>query len=363
MLPRMWARCLAFRQTLSTRNKKVYLETQSRGLSMRVIVTGVAGFIGSSIADRMLAEGNEVIGIDCFVPYYPRVLKEKNLERALSYEKFHFLESDLCDVFACADEDNPKARHNLLDGIDVIYHQAAQAGVRASWGRDFNIYCHNNILGTQKLLEACKGREGLRVVYASSSSVYGETVKFPMQETDLPHPVSPYGVSKLSAEHLMCLYTHNFGVHTSSLRYFTVYGPRQRPDMAFHKLCRSVLCGDEFLLYGSGEQTRDFTFISDIVDANINAGLHGQPGRVYNIGGGTRISMNDVISMIENIAGRKANIKRLGRQDGDVTHTSADVSRAIEDWGYAPKVKLEDGLAQELEFIENVIIPTLASNK
>ncbi len=324
---------------------------------MRALITGVAGFIGSSIAEKLLGQGHEVIGIDCFVPYYSRLLKENNLKQALSFDKFNFIEEDLCDVFACSDESNPKARPDLLDGVEVIYHQAAQAGVRASWGRDFNIYCHNNILGTQKLLEACKGRDDLRVVYASSSSVYGETAKFPMQETDLPKPVSPYGVSKLAAEHLVGLYTHNFGVHTSSLRYFTVYGPRQRPDMAFHKLCRSILTGEEFLLYGSGEQTRDFTFIADIVDANISAGRHGKSGKVYNIGGGTRISMNDVIKMLEDIAGRKANVKRVGRQDGDVTHTGADVSRAEEDWGYAPKVPLREGLAKELEFVEKVVLP------
>lgn len=324
---------------------------------MRVLITGAAGFVGSSIADRLLSEGHEVVGLDCFIPYYPRQYKEKNLENARSFDKFQFVEADLCDVFACADEENALARHELLDGVDVVYHQAAQAGVRASWGRDFNIYCHNNILGTQKLLEACKTREGIRIVYASSSSVYGETLKFPMAETDLPQPVSPYGVSKLSAEHLMCLYTANYGLHTTSLRYFTVYGPRQRPDMAFHKLCRALVTGEEFLMYGSGEQTRDFTFISDIVEANINAGKFGKPGGVYNIGGGSRISMNNVIAMLEGIAGKEVKINRVERHHGDVTHTGADVTRAATDWGYAPKIALEQGLARELEFIENVIVP------
>ena len=316
------------------------------------------GFIGSSLSEELLSRGHEVVGLDCFVPYYARALKEKNLEHARQHSAFRFHEIDICDAFAAGDEDNPlRMADELLDGVDTVFHEAAQAGVRASWGRDFNIYCHNNILGTQKLLEACKGREGIRVVYASSSSVYGETPKFPMQETDLPAPVSPYGVSKLAAEHLMNLYHSNYGLHTVALRYFTVYGPRQRPDMAFHKLCKCVLTGDEFVMYGTGEQTRDFTFIADIVAANIAAGERGRPGGVYNIGGGTRISMNDVIALVERIAGRSARIKRVARHHGDVTHTGADVSRARADLGFAPQVELEQGLARELEFLEKVVLP------
>ena len=324
---------------------------------MRCLITGVGGFVGSSLCDRLLSEGHEVVGIDCFVPYYPRAFKEANLLCAREHPRFRLVEADLCDVFDPEATSGKQSGRALLEGVDVVFHQAAQAGVRASWGTEFRIYCDCNILGTQRLLETCKGREGLRVVYASSSSVYGETGKFPMEETDLPAPVSPYGMSKLAAEHLAVLYHANFGVSTVSLRYFTVYGPRQRPDMAFHRLCAAVLTGREFAVFGNGEQTRDFTFIDDIVQANLDAANHGKPGGVYNIGGGTRISMNDVIRMVEDVIGRKGNIRYVERQHGDVSHTGASVERARRDWGFAPKVALREGLRREAEHIERVILP------
>jgi UDP-glucose 4-epimerase len=316
-------------------------------------VTGAAGFIGSSLCDRLLADGHDVTGIDCFVPYYARELKDSNLAGARDHAAFRFVQQDICDAFDTAGTRGAE----LLEGVDVVFHQAAQAGVRASWGKDFEVYTHNNVLGTQKLLEACRAKQGIKVVYASSSSVYGETERFPMSEHDPTAPVSPYGVSKLAAEHLARLYTHNFGVHTVSLRYFTVYGPRQRPDMAFHRVIKSILRGDEFHLFGSGEQTRDFTFISDIVEANLGAARAGKPGGFYNLGGGTRISMNDVIALIEEVTGRKANVRREARQWGDVTNTGADVSRAQQDFAFAPKVSLREGLAREAEFIEKVVLP------
>lgn len=321
---------------------------------MKAVVTGAAGFIGSSLVDRLLADGWEVIGIDSFVPYYPRLLKERNLSAALANPHFLFLEGDLRDVVVGRHPGVSPAQ--IFEGADVVFHQAAQAGVRASWGRDFNIYCDNNILATQVLLEACRHYSGIRIVYASSSSVYGETCKFPMEETDLPAPVSPYGVSKLAAEHLMNLYHANYGIHTVSLRYFTVYGPRQRPDMAFHKLCRAALTGGEFVLYGSGDQSRDFTFIDDIVEANLAAARSGKAGGVYNLGGGTRISMNDVIALVEELSGRRVSVKRIDRHAGDVTHTGACVARAQRDLGFAPQVNLCTGLARELEFIETVAL-------
>lgn len=319
---------------------------------MRCIVTGAAGFIGSTLSEKLIAQGHEVVGIDCFVPYYPRELKQRNLEALLACTAFQFLEQDICDLF-----DPSSCPDHLLDGAGVVFHQAAQAGVRASWGRDFDIYVHNNILGTQRLLEACKGRHSIRVVYASSSSVYGETCKFPMEEDDLPAPVSPYGVSKLAAEHLARLYHANYSLHTVSLRYFTVYGPRQRPDMAFHRLIAAVLTGEEFVIFGNGNQTRDFTFIQDIVQANIDAAEKGRPGGVYNLGGGTRISMNEVVKLVESIAGRKANIKYIERHHGDVSHTAASVERAKADLGFHPRVSLEEGLRREVEFIDQVILP------
>ncbi len=319
---------------------------------MRCLVTGAAGFIGSTLSERLLNDGHDVMGVDSFVPYYPRVLKDLNLQVSLGHERFQFLEADLNTIF-----DSNETSSEILNGIDIVFHQAAQAGVRASWGADFAIYTHNNILATQKLLEACRKYPDIRVVYASSSSVYGETPKFPMHEEDLPRPVSPYGVSKLAAEHLMRLYFANFGVKTVSLRYFTVYGPRQRPDMAFHRLCASILQGTQYRMFGTGEQTRDFTYVDDIVQANLAAAELGKPGAVYNIGGGSRISMNDVIAKLEAIAGRKGNITYEGRENGDVTHTGADTTAARKELGFTPRVDLNEGLSKELAYIERVVIP------
>lgn len=320
---------------------------------MRCLVTGAAGFIGSTLSEKLLSLGHEVVGVDCFIPYYARELKESNLAAARDHERFTFHEQNVVDALA-SEGDVAVA---LLDGVDVIFHQAAQAGVRKSWGRDFETYTTNNILATQVLLEAARTRPGIKVVYASSSSVYGETAKFPSCEEDLPAPVSPYGVSKLAAEHLMRLYHHNYGLHTVSLRYFTVYGPRQRPDMAFHRLCAAVLRGDEFVVFGNGEQSRDFTFIDDIVQANIDSATLGAPGGVYNLGGGTRISMNDVIKMVGEIAGKTPRIRYIERQMGDVSHTGASTERAQKDLHFQPRVTLREGLAREIEYLDRVVLP------
>ncbi|HQH13084.1 MAG TPA: GDP-mannose 4,6-dehydratase [Candidatus Sumerlaeota bacterium] len=309
------------------------------------LITGVGGFIGSSLAQRLLQNGEDVVGVDCFIDYYPREIKEKNLRPLRDYSTFAFIEKNILEL------DFPK----ILDGIDGIYHQAAQAGVRASWGEDFGIYTKNNILATQKLLEAVK-ESRVRVVYASSSSVYGETKKFPMQEDDLPNPVSPYGVSKLAAEHLCRLYWKNFSVPTVSLRYFTVYGPRQRPDMAFHRFLKAIMKGEEITLYGDGEQTRDFTFIKDAVDANLLAMEKGQAGGVYNIGGGSQVTINHCIESMEIIVGKKANVKRLERQKGDVTHTYADTTRAQKELGFQPSTPLDEGLRLEAKWIQDNIL-------
>lgn len=317
---------------------------------MRYLVTGAAGFIGSALCKRLLADGHEVVGVDCFVPYYPRELKEQNLAEVRAYDKFQLVEQEVSEALS------GESASALLQGVDVVFHQAAQAGVRSSWGKDFQIYSNLNILATQVLLEACKAERDIKVVYASSSSVYGETDRFPMRESDTPAPVSPYGVSKLAAEHLARLYYHNFGLHTVSLRYFTVYGPGQRPDMAFHRIIRSAMTGEEFHLFGDGEQTRDFTYVDDIVQANLDAAARGRAGAVYNLGGGTRISMNEVIRLIENITGQKPRVVREGRQSGDVTNTGADVTRAQQDFGFAPSVNLHQGLSREAEYIERVIL-------
>ena len=304
------------------------------------IVTGVAGFIGSSLAQTLLERGEEVVGIDCFLDYYPREIKEKNLTSLRDFSAFTFIEKNINDLDFI----------KILPGVNGIYHQAAQAGVRSSWGNNFEIYTNNNILATQRILEAVKG-QSIRVVYASSSSIYGETQKIPMQEEDKPCPVSPYGVSKLAGEYLCYLYYKNFGVPTISLRYFTVYGPRQRPDMAFHRFIKAICNSGKIELYGDGEQTRDFTFIRDAVEANILAMEKGTPGMVYNIGGGANVSVNHIITKMEQILDKKAMINRMERQKGDVSHTYADTTRARKELGFVPKTSLDQGLAQEAEWL------------
>lgn len=316
---------------------------------MRCIVTGVAGFVGSSIADRLLADGHEVIGIDCFIDYYPREAKLMNLESARSQNKFTFLEKNVLDA-----EIVP-----VFEGVDFIFHQAAQAGVRASWGESFSIYTDNNILATQRLLELCRSdavRPTLKkVVYASSSSVYGDAETLPTNEDLRPQPVSPYGVSKLAAEHLMVLYAKEFGVPTVSLRYFTVYGPRQRPDMAFHRFIRAGLEGKPISVYGDGEQSRDFTFIDDIVSANLTAAQTSTSSLVFNIGGGSRVTVNQVIEKLNLLLPSPLNVNYLQRALGDVRHTGADTSRAQNELDYQPKVALEEGLRHEVDWLAELL--------
>jgi UDP-glucose 4-epimerase len=243
---------------------------------------------------------------------------------------------------------------SLVGEVDVVYHLAAQAGVRASWGGEFSIYTENNVLATQRLLEASVGTKLKAFVYASSSSVYGDSAQLPMQEEVPLHPVSPYGVSKLAAEMLCHLYFVNHQVPTISLRYFTVYGPRQRPDMAFHKLFRCALRGDEFPMFGDGKQTRDFTFVKDAVAATRAASEKGRPGGVYNIGGGSRVSLLDVIGEAERIVGDKIPLHRESTQKGDMRDTFADTSRARADLDYQPKIELSRGLEAEWEWVRTL---------
>ncbi len=312
---------------------------------MKCLVTGAAGFLGSSISERLISMGAEVIGIDCFIDYYPRALKEKNLAKLWESKQFTFIEKSLLDVNLS----------ELLDGVDYIFHQAAQAGVRASWGKDFEIYTENNIKATQQLLDACKDKPIKRLIYASSSSVYGDVKEFPMRETMFLQPVSPYGVSKLAAEHLCVLYWKNFKVPTISLRYFTVYGPRQRPDMAFNKFIKAILKGDTIHIYGDGKQTRDFTFVADAVQANISAMTNGTPGGVYNIGGGSRISVNDVLAILGKISGIEPKISYEEKQKGDVQDTCADTTLAKNELLYEPQVGIEEGLRQEYEWLKGLM--------
>jgi UDP-glucose 4-epimerase len=322
-------------------------------LSGKVLVTGAAGFVGSHVCERLLADGREVRGVDAFIDYYPRAIKEGNLAAARSHSSYEFVETDL----ATADLEP------LLDGVTAVCHLAAQAGVRASWGKSFETYIDCNVRSSQRLLEAVKDRAVDRFVYASSSSVYGETTDLPMRENGLTCPVSPYGVTKLAAEHLAVLYHRNYGVPTVSLRYFTVYGPRQRPDMAFHRFIRSGLTGEPVTIFGDGSQTRDFTFIADTVDATVKALESGPPGEVLNVGGGSRVTLNDALDAIEACLGGALDRRYVERARGDVTDTLADNSRAREFLGFSPSVGLEEGLRLEKEWIEsNVLTPSADAN-
>mgnify|MGYP005842900753 CR=1 FL=1 len=308
------------------------------------LVTGAAGFIGSHLCERLVREGHRVVGLDCFTDYYARHLKEANLSWLRGQPAFRFLELDLCqaDLAAVLRE----------EGIEVIYHQAAQAGVRTSWGSEFAVYAQNNVLATQRLLEAAREHPVARFIYASSSSVYGDTQDLPMRETSRLQPISPYGVTKLAGEHLCRLYHVNFRVPTLALRYFTVYGPRQRPDMAFHRFIRALLAGEALPVYGDGEQTRDFTYIDDIVTANLQALRAGLSGIALNIGGGSRVTLNQVLQLLGELTGRAVQIDRQAAQHGDVAHTWADTSAAQELLGYAPRHSLEAGLRAEVEWLK-----------
>jgi UDP-glucose 4-epimerase len=312
---------------------------------VKALVTGCAGFIGSTLTDRLLARGAEVVGIDCFTDYYPRALKERNLAGAKQHPAFRFVEQRLQDADL----------RTLVADRTHVFHLAAQAGVRKSWGRDFEVYTSNNIEATQVLLEACAGSGIERLVYASSSSVYGDEAEMPMRETTLPRPVSPYGVSKLAAEQLCYLYFVNYSVPAVSLRYFTVYGPRQRPDMGFNRFFRAVLASDPIPVFGDGEQTRDFTYVGDAVAATIAAAEKGIRGRVYNIGGGSRVTVNHVLELIGKVAGRAPRLRHDPAQKGDMRHTYADTSLARADLGFAPTVGLEEGLAAEFEWLKSTL--------
>ena len=308
---------------------------------MQALVTGAAGFIGSHLSATLLDSGASVTAIDCFTDYYPRPIKEANLARLKGRSGFTFIEAALQDADL----------NGILQGVTHVFHLAGQAGVRKSWGGDFDVYIRDNIQATQRLLEALARMQIQKYVYSSSSSVYGNNVPLPMREDTYLQPLSPYGVTKLAGEHLGNLYFANYGVPTVSLRYFTVYGPRQRPDMAFQRFLTAARDGGSLTLYGDGQQTRDFTFVGDIVAANIAAAAQGRPGGVYNIGGGSRVSMNDVLTLIEKVTGKKVAVHRELEQKGDMRHTYADTSAARRDLDFTPRVTLEDGLDQQYRWL------------
>lgn len=309
---------------------------------MRALVTGCAGFIGSNLTEKLLSMGWEVVGIDCFTKYYPRAIKEHNMRGFIENSNFKFLEFNILDIPI----DWFHEVSYILHDVDYVFHLAAQPGVRASWGHTFQSYTRNNIEATQRLLEAYKDKDLKTFVYSSSSSVYGNAL-LPLSENIPLRPVSPYGVTKLAAENLCYLYWWNYNVPTVSLRYFTVYGRRQRPDMAIHKFFKAIKGGKDITIYGTGEQTRDFTYIDDVVNATILA-TNSKAGEVYNIGGGSRISVNELIDKIEHITGLKANIRYLEQQKGDVHDTLADISKAKKVLGWEPKTRIGGGLKDYL---------------
>ena len=283
-----------------------------------------------------------MVGIDCFADYYERARKEQNLETSKSNARFHFEAADLVDT-----DLGP-----LLEGAGVVYHLAGQPGVRPSWGNQFDRYVRDNVIATQRLLEALKDAPIKRFVFAGSSSVYGDAERFPTKETALPRPVSPYGVTKLAAEHLTHLYTRNFGIPAVSVRYFTVYGPRQRPDMAFSRFMQAMTAGEDIEVFGDGEQTREFTYVSDAVDGTIKASTADVVGEIFNLGGGSRVTVNNVLATLEEISGLRVRTQNLPAAPGDPRHTGASINLARERLGWEPRVSLRDGLAKQWEWFQ-----------
>ncbi|MBH8562376.1 NAD-dependent epimerase/dehydratase family protein [Nostoc sp. CENA67] len=313
---------------------------------IKTIVTGAAGFIGSHLVETLLKQGQEVIGIDEFNDYYDPALKYKNIAHLQNYPGFNLITGDIQFL----------DWHILLKDVDVVFHQAAQAGVRASWGRGFCAYTERNINATQILLEAAKDAKHLkRLVFASTSSVYGDAETLPTHEKICPQPVSPYGITKLAAEQLCGLYYKNFGVPFVALRYFTVYGPKQRPDMAFHKFFKAILQDETIPIYGDGQQTRDFTFVSDAIAANLAAATVPQAvGEIFNIGGGSRVVLAEILDTMAEIIGKPIKKNYIEKAMGDARHTAADVSKAQKILGYQPRVSLRDGLTQEWQWIKSL---------
>jgi UDP-glucuronate 4-epimerase len=303
----------------------------------RYLVTGCAGFLGSHVAEALLHRGHEVLGVDAFTDYYERSVKESNIESAQKESAFSVVEADLAgDAVA-----------PLLPGIDGIFHLAAQPGVRGSWGDTFAVYLRDNILATQRLFEAA-ARSGVRIVLASTSSVYGNAESYPTHEEMLPRPVSPYGVTKLACESLARTYAECFGLEAIVLRYFTVYGPRQRPDMAFARIISALLGETPFHVFGTGEQSRDFTYVADAVEATVAAMEGGYAGRVYNVGGGSETTLRDVIALFERLAGTQLDVRYEPTAVGDVRRTAADTTLIHSELGWHPQTALADGLGQQL---------------
>lgn len=305
---------------------------------MSAVVTGVAGFIGSHLAAALLAQGEDVVGLDCLTDYYDVSLKRSNLEGLLDHPRFRFEHVDLAE-----DDLQP-----FLRDASHIYHLAGQPGVRKSWGAAFGSYVRNNIVATQRLLEAVP-ESGVRLTFASSSSVYGDAERYPTPEDATPQPISPYGVTKLCSEQLVMAYRRSTGLDARCVRYFTVYGPRQRPDMAFSRFISAALAGRPVEVYGDGEQVRDFTFVADAVEATIRAGSIANPGEaIFNVGGGSRVTVRTVLATLAEILGGRIDIHELPAQPGDVRETGADLRRAASTLSWHPTVSLDEGLRAQV---------------
>jgi UDP-glucuronate 4-epimerase len=305
-----------------------------------VLVTGCAGFLGSHLSERLVDSGEEVLGVDCFTDYYSRDRKEANLERLRNSGSFALFELDLAS----------DPLRGVVEGIDTVFHLAAQPGVRGSFGTSFARYVHDNVLATQRLIEASAAAHLQTFVYASSSSVYGNCLSYPTPEETKRAPLSPYGLTKLATEELAAVYGRLDGIGTVGLRYFTAYGPRQRPDMAFAKFIASALAGEPVKILGDGAQVRDFTFVDDVVEGTIAAARKGTSGAVYNIGGGTQVRLLDALTKLEEVLGVRIEIEHLPDGRGDVRRTCSDPQRAATDLGFTPRVSLDDGLARQAEW-------------
>jgi UDP-glucuronate 4-epimerase len=301
------------------------------------LVTGAAGFVGSHLCERLLARGDTVRGVDAFTDYYDRAVKEANVAVLRGADGFELQEVDLAEA----------SLEPLLDGVDGVFHLAAQPGVRGSWGATFAIYAKDNLVATQRVFEAA-ARVETRVVFASSSSVYGDAETYPTTEDLALKPVSPYGVTKLTCEHLARVYGTSFGLDVIALRYFTVYGPRQRPDMAFTRIAHALANGGRFTVLGTGGQSRDFTYVDDAVSATVLSMDDGRSGAVYNVGGGTEATLSEIIALGERLSGRSLDIMKEPPAAGDVKRTSADTARIRQDTGWKPKTPLEAGFFEQL---------------
>jgi UDP-glucuronate 4-epimerase len=312
---------------------------------MRALVTGCAGFIGSHLTEALLNDGDEVVGVDCFNDNYGRPIKLQYLERARDWASFDFVPIDL----------SRGALEDLVADVDVVFHLAAEPGVRSSWGDRFETYVRNNIMATQHVLDAARANPRARVVYASSSSIYGHAESYPTHEDVVPRPYSPYGMTKLAAEHLSLVYAANFGLDVVALRFFSVYGPRQRPDMAFTRFCLAALRDEPITVFGDGSQIRDFTYVDDVV-AGLRQAAVSQiaTGSVYNIGGGSSISLRETLDILAEVSGLELDVHYTSAEQGDVKQTGADIEKARRELGFAPSTTVDEGLARQFEWARSI---------